>query len=220
MNLSKLRRIHIVIIGSVACALVVAGLYFLVIKKAQERIGKLEARLETAEGIWAQKAATESKLEAAKVRYRMVNAKYEEYLGKKMPAISFEDRAQGMIALWKEQTEVLGPMLEKWPGKTGVRLASEVRVPAAGTNPNAVETSLIRVPVGTFRVLGDFSVIMGHIRSWNDFGRLVEISPASLTGPSPTMTAEYTVTVLIFPRGETGPAISMASAPGGGISRR
>ncbi len=135
-----------------------------------------------------------------------------------MPTISFQDRAQGMIALWKEQAEVLGPMLQSWPGKTGVQLLSGVTVPAAGTDPNAIDTSLIQIPIGTFEVVGEFSSILEHIGSWNRFGRLVRVDPVSLTGPSPGMRGQYAVTVLIFPHGEAGPAVSMGGAKGEGSS--
>ncbi len=135
-----------------------------------------------------------------------------------MPTISFQDRAQGMIALWKEQAEVLGPMLQSWPGKTGVQLLSGVTVPAAGTDPNAIDTSLIQIPIGTFEVVGDFSNILEHIGSWNRFGRLVRVDPVSLSGPSPGMRGQYAVTVLIFPHGEAGPAVSMGGAKGEGSS--
>jgi len=119
-----------------------------------------------------------------------------------------------MIALWKEQAEILGPMIESWPRKTKVRLLSGVQVPAAPVDPNAINTTLIRIPIGTLQVRGDFKTLMNHIRSWKNFGRLVQVDPASLTGPSPNMTAQYGLTVYIFPYGEPGPPVQMAGAGG------
>jgi hypothetical protein len=215
MKVSKLRSIHVVIIGSFACIAVILGTYFLVIKKYYVKINELNGRLQTAEQIWQRKAQAEAELEAAKLQNRLMMARYERYMREKMPSLSFEDRTQGMIALWKEHGEVLGPLLEKWPRKTGVIFAGGVQVPAAPTDPNSIDTTLIRIPVGTFSVVGDFRSILAHLRSWNRFNRLVQIDPATLSGTSPRITAQYSVTVYIFPRGEAGPTVTMAGGAGG-----
>ncbi|MCX6377172.1 MAG: hypothetical protein NTU88_14265, partial [Armatimonadetes bacterium] len=65
---------------------------------------------------------------------------------------------------------------------------------------------------GGFTVVGDFTTLLSHIRSWNKFSRLVQVDVGSLTGPGPFMTLNYTVTVYIFPRGEAGQNIPMATA--------
>jgi len=217
--ISKFRTIHVVIIGSLACVIVIVGLYFLVLKKSYERIGTLKQQYAAREAVANRRPMVEAQLEAAKQKYRMATWKLERYMREKMPPISFQDRAQGMIALWKEHAEVLGPMIQRWPARTGVRLMSQVSVPAASVDPNAIDTSLIAIPLGAFRVTGDFRTILAHIRSWNKFNRLVKIDPVSVSGASPWMSAQYGVTVYIFPRGETGPNITMAGAgEGGGIS--
>lgn len=213
MGGSKLKSLHVVIIGSFACALVIGGLYFLIIKKQYQQIGQLNSEYQTLSQDYARKAQAEARLETAKQQNRIVMAKYDKYLREKMPPITFQDRAQGMIALWKEQSEMLGPVLQSWPAKTGVTLTSAVQVPAAPANPNSIDPTLITIPIGTFSVRGDFTSIMSHLRSWNKLNRLVKIDVGRLVGPSPGMQADYTVTVFIFPRGEAGPNIAMA---GGG----
>lgn len=213
MGGSKLKSLHIVIIGSFACALVVAGLYFLIIKKQYQQLGALNTQYQQLSQEYARKAQAEARLAEAKEKNRIVLVKYDKYLREKMPPITFQDRAQGMIALWKEQAEVLGPMLQSWPRRTGVILANNVQVPPAPVNPNAIDPTLITIPIGSFTVRGDFSTILSHLRSWNKFNRLVRIDVGRLTGPSPGMQADYSVTVFIFPRGEAGQNIVMA---GGG----
>jgi len=216
----KLRKIHVIIIGAVACIAVGVGFYFLLIKGVREEIAQLENRYAEAKKVYDTLPQVQSRLMDAQTRYRMVVATYNQFMRTKMPPITFQDRAQGMIALWKEQAEVLGPMIRNWPSKTGVRLVSNVQVPAAPTDPNAINTEIIRIPLGTFQVRGSFEDILKHIRSWRNFGRLVQIDPPSLTGPSPGMTAQYGVTVYIFPYGQAGPTVTMAGsgggAPGGG----
>lgn len=216
MGGSKLKPLHVVIIGSFACALVIAGLYFLIIKKQYEQIGQLDTQLQTLSQEVARKGQAEVRLEAAKQKNRVVMAKYDKYLREKMPPITFADRAQGMIALWKEQSEMLGPLLQTWPRKTGVTMTSSLQIPAAPVNPNSIDPTLITIPIGTFSVRGDFTTILSHMRSWNKFNRLVKIDAGKLTGPSPGMTADYSVTVYIFPRGEAGQNIAMAGAGAAG----
>lgn len=212
---SKLKSLHVIIIGSVACALVIAGLYFFIIKKQYEQLGTLKGQYQTLSQEYAKLPSVKQRLETARQNNRIITAKYDKYLREKMPPIAFQDRAHGMVALWKEQSEVLGPLLQSWPNKTGVRLTSGVQVPAAPVNPNAIDPTLVTIPIGTFTVAGDFSSILSHLRSWNKFGRLVRVDLGRMSGPSPGMTAEYTVTVFIFPRGEAGQNIAMAGGGGG-----
>ncbi len=209
--MSKLRKIHVIIIGCTACVLVVAGLYFLVIKDALVRIKAQEAELQKYTEIYARLPVAERKLVDVRNQYNMEMARYTNFMRAKMPAISFADRPQGMIALWKEQSEVLGPMLQRWPAKTGVRLMSGVQVPAAPSDPNAINAGCIPVPIGAFQVQGDFHTILKHVRKWNDFGRLVQLSPIAISGPSPRMTASYSVTVLLVPSGPIGPTFQMGA---------
>ena len=212
MGASKLKTIHIVIIGCLASILVGVGTYFLVIKKMNESIAGLNGRLATATEEFNKRPRVLADLEAAKQLNRTLEIKYAKYLRSKMPPISFQDRAQGMIALWKEEVETLGPLIRRWPESTGVTMTSSVAIPSPPVDPNAINTAFITIPVGSFTVVGDFTTLLSHIRSWNKFNRLVQVDVGSLTGPSPYMTLDYTVTVYIFPRGEAGQTIPMATA--------
>jgi hypothetical protein len=155
----------------------VAGLFFLVIKPANERIAGVETELQAATEVASRLPADQLKLKRVKNDYNIQLTQYSRFIRTKMPAITFADRPQGMIALWKEQAEVLGPMIERWPAKTGVRLLSDVKVPAAPTDPNVVNTTLIPIDLGAFQVQGDFHTILRHVRKWNNFNRLVQLSP-------------------------------------------
>jgi len=211
MGSSKLKTIHVVIIGALACILVGVGAYFLVIKKKCESLNALNGRLTVAMDEANKSQQMQKRLDATIELNRVLQIKLDGYLRAKMPPISFQDRAQGMIALWKEQVETLGPMLKSWPQKSGVWLTTGVQVPAPSADPNAVDTSLISIPIGSFSVRGDFRTLLDHLRSWNNFNRLVQIDVKSLQGPSPFMTLNYDVTVFIFPRGAAGQPIQMAT---------
>ncbi|MHB1458755.1 MAG: hypothetical protein ACYC0V_17740 [Armatimonadota bacterium] len=216
MSVSRLRTIHVIIIGTVMSLIVVSLLYFLVVKKTYERLTVLDGKQKAAETIVARKGQALKDLDAARIEFSRVTAEYAKYEREKMPPVTFEDRGYGMIAQWKEQTEILGPMLEKWPAKSGIKYTSSIQIAAPQVNPNTIAQSIIRLPVGSFSVTGSFSKIMQHIRTWRKFGRLVQIDGLSLSGYSPNMTAQYTVTVIEFPRGGVGPNIDMAGGGAGG----
>jgi len=101
-----------------------------------------------------------------------------------------------------------------------VELRNDISVPAAPTNPNAMTADLLEIPLGQMTVTGTYQAILNHLRGWNKFNRLVRVDPPTLTGPSPTMTATYNLTVLIFPRGGLGPNVAIAgeatAQPGAG----
>lgn len=218
MSVSRLKTLHVVIIGIVMCLIVVSCLYFFVVKKTYERLAALDVRLKKADGIVAQKDQAVRDLNAANIEFSRVTAEYSKYEREKMPPVTFEDRGYGMIAQWKEQTEVLGPMLEKWPAKTGIKGSGNITIPAPSVNPNTIAQDPFRFSVGSFSVTGSFAQIMKHIRTWRKFGRLVQIDGLSLSGYSPNMTATYSVTVIEFPRGGVGPDIQMAGGAGGSTS--
>lgn len=221
MSVSRLRTIHVVIIGSLMCLIVVALLYFFVVKKTYERLAVLDTRLKKAETIVARKKQAEDDLEAARVEFSKVTAEYAKYEREKMPLVTFEDRGYGMIAQWKEQCEILGPMVEKWLAKSGIKNTSSLKVPVPGVNPNNVASNYIRLPVGSVTVTGSFQQIIDHIKTWRKFGRLVQIDGLGLSGYSPNITAQYAITVIEFPRGGVGPNIDMAgggSGSGGSMS--
>jgi hypothetical protein len=207
---SKLKIIHVAIIGALACIIAGTFMLFLMVKPAQARLVTLQERYQKAEGMWQRKAQVERELEDAKQKNHLMFWKLNYYMDHKMPNLSFSNRTVGMVQLWKEQSITLGPLLKSWPAKTGVKLTSTFTLPAPPVSPNSLETTLIKIPVGNFTVVGDFATIMAHIRSWNKFPRLVQIDPVSLTGESPNLTATYAVTVYIFPKGDPGPTVPMA----------
>ena len=214
MKSSKLRTVHVIAIGVFACLAVIAGMYFLVIKKQYEDIAKLQAKYTTAQTTWNRMPQVQAQYNETLDENNRISVNYTKYLNTYMPAISFQDRANGMIGLWREQSETLGPLIQNWPNKTGVTMTSSISVPAAPLNPNAIDTTLIKVPIGTISVVGDFRSILSHLKAWKNFKRLVQIEPVTLQGQSPLLTAQYTLTVLIFPRGETGPNITMSGSGG------
>jgi len=236
VSFSKLRRIHVVIIGCAVIVVVGVGMYFLLITKAQKRLTdetnryNQYAQTGTIEYVNAQKADFEHALQEVAAQEAKLNA----YFNAKMPYLDFRDRKQGMIALWQEQSLNLGPLIINWIANSGVRFesANSIRIPAPPANPNELSSdplAPITIPLGRIRVTGSFNQILAHLAKWNSCKRLVMIDNPSLSGTSPNLTCEYDATVYIFPRYPAGPVVEMAGAstsagtmgvpgmPGGGM---
>ncbi|MEI6914430.1 MAG: hypothetical protein WCL39_04790 [Armatimonadota bacterium] len=221
--MGKLTKLHVTIIGVVLCLVVGLGMFFLLIKPANEQLADLQTQYEARKAIADQ--LPQAKVELVKARQAQLQAQldYRKIEDAKMPVVSFTDRAQGMIAMWREQAEVLGPMLENWPRRFGVDLMNSISIPAASTNPNSFADGLTKIGIGSISVRGDLPSILRHIEGWNKFGRLVQIDPVSITGVSPSLSASYNVTVLLFPRGNFGQPLAIAgdtgqAGAGGGVA--
>ncbi|MEN6520159.1 MAG: hypothetical protein ABFD46_03280 [Armatimonadota bacterium] len=220
--MSKLRRIHIVIIGVVVCLLVGAGLYFLVIDKA---VKARDAALAERDSV-INAGGTElncnnmfKSLQDANAKVLEKTAEYEKTMRARMPNISLDDTRTGMLALWHEQSEVLGPLLlNHIRSSKGIQLMSSIQIPAPTVNPNDLQSyadSPIRIDVGKVSVSGNFKSIMNHLRSWNKLNRLVLVDQPSLTGESPNLVCEYTLSVFLYPMTPPGPTVDIAPPAGG-----
>jgi len=217
MNLSKIRWQHIIIIGATVCALLGVGIYFLLIKPVREQVMAVDKKLQDSLGYIAEnEGPTQVAFDAAVNEVSAIQSRLAKYENSKMPNLSLASREKGMIDLWIEQVEVLGPILERWGSKGGVRLVSPVNIPAPPTNPNVIDANMIKIPIGKMEVVGDFLSIMKHIGEWNKCPRLVQIDRPSVSGTSPQLKASYEVTVYIFPRGAAGPPVQMAGGSTGG----
>jgi hypothetical protein len=218
MNLSKIRRQHVIILGSVVSVIFAVGLFYLLIKPVNEQMKVVSDQLQASEAVASKLGSDRRALDDALKQVAGVESKLTGYENAKMPNLSFSQRDKGMIDLWNEQIDVLGPLLTQWASRGRVMLTSELKVPAPPTNPNEISTDLITIPIGKMAVVGDFKSIMDHIRGWNVCPRLVRIDKPSLAGMSPMLAASYDMTVYIFPRGTAGPQIQIAGSPGASSS--
>lgn len=220
MNLSKLKKIHIIIIGAVVCVLVAAGLYFVPIKKASAALQEETKRLNQYASTGTQMNVDNKKADVQKALQEVAEAQIQldKYMRTKMPNLNFARRDIGMLALWHEQSEVLGPLLINWIKRSDVKLSSSISIPAPPVNPNSLSSdpnSPIRLDLGKVKVEGNFKRLMEHVRRWNSCNRLVMIDSPTLSGQSPNLSCEYGLTVFLFPRTPAGPEIPMAGGGAG-----
>lgn len=238
MSFSKLKKLHIIIIGAFLCVLAGGLMGFFLIKPEFE---KYQAAYDRLAGI-VSKVGVPGVEVSAEVDYasafqpamdkaldNMARANSEkneatallrakmDYL---MPPLDFSDRKYGMIAFWKEQILTLGPMMERFARDKNVDVVSaNFQLPAPPVNPNdpLFEKEVLEFPLGTVAVQGNFKNIMENMRRWNTCNRLVLLSPPTLQGTSPQLQAAYNVTLYIYPMAvaKAGDTVPMA---GGGTA--
>lgn len=230
MKLSKLKRLHVVIIGAVVCAIVGAGLFFLVIKKSNEKLAAAQAQWDQYQPTGNIENVRSMERDRDKARAEVATAQndLDRYMISKMPNLVFSDppgsqpgtgRAMGMFALYHEETQVLPPLLVRWAlTKSKVSLDSGFTIGAPPFNPNdpIFESDVIKIPVGKVKVTGTYTDILAHIRKWNDCGRLVQVGAPSFTGNSPKLSCDYDMTVYIMPKSKADKTkpLGIAGAPG------
>lgn len=220
MSLSKLKKIHVIIIGSVLCVIAGVAVFFLQIKPQREAFAAAEARYNAA----VVKGNESSKQQAIKQRndaimaFQVAQGQLDGQMKRRMPDLNFARRDIGMLALWKEQIKTLGPLLESFAHDKNVRVqqaAFQIQAPPSNPNDPVFDQDVLVFPLGTVSVSGDFKHLMENVRRWNNCRRLVMVGPPTLGGVSPQLTESYSLTCYIFPVAKGGDKIQMA---GGGTA--
>ena len=217
MSLSKLRKIHIIIIGSFLIVAIGVAMFFLLIKPQREAFDAAKARYDKAVVLGNQMAEDKAirDLNDAILTVSNVQQALNAQMKRRMPDLSFVRRDIGMIALWNEQIKTLGPLLESFARDKSVRVTqANFTIPAPPSNPNSdvLDKDVLVFPLGTVQAQGDFKSLMNNIRRWNNCRRLVMVSSPTLQGSSPDLTVTYTLTCYIFPVAKGGEQIPMAGA--------
>lgn len=220
MSLSKLKRIHVIIIGSVLCVLAGVAMFFLQIKPQKDAFNVAEARYTKAvvKGNLSAKEAAIRQRENAMLDLQMAQAQLDIQMKLRMPNLNFARRDIGMLSLWKEQIKTLGPLLENFAKDKNVTVqGANFQIPAPPANPNDTlfEQDVLEFKLGDITVSGDFKHLMDNIRRWNNCRRLVVVGPPSLGGVSPELTQKYSLTCYIFPAVKADASSKIQMAGGG-----
>ncbi len=215
MSLSKLKKIHVIIIGSVLCVMAAAALFFLLIKPQQEAYEKAEARYNAAKDLGNQMAENKALDDLAKAisESNLARQAFDYQMKRRMPDLSFARRDTGMLALWQEQIKTLGPLLESFARDKSVDVVgARFTIPPPPVNPNdsIFDRDQLVFPLGSVQAVGNFKDLMNNIRRWNNCKRLVMVGPPVLQGTSPRLAMAYAVTCYVFPAAKGGPQIPMA----------
>ncbi|MGQ9455145.1 MAG: hypothetical protein ACUVRS_09525 [Armatimonadota bacterium] len=217
MSLAKLKRIHVIIIGSVLCVMAATAMFFLLIKPKQEAYKAAEARYNAAKDLGNQVAEDKAirELNQAILEANIAKQALDAQMKRRMPDLSFASRDIGMLALWNEQIKTLGPLLERFARDQNVNvLSANFSIPPPPVNPNdpIFDQDVLVFPLGEVQVAGNFKNLMNNIRRWNNCRRLVMVGPPQLQGTSPSLVMRYSVTCYIFPVAKGGPQIPIAGS--------
>ncbi|MGI6294897.1 MAG: hypothetical protein ACOX3G_02315 [Armatimonadota bacterium] len=218
MSFSKLKKIHIIIIGSVLCVLVGVAVFFLQIKPQMEALKAAKARYDKAvvKGNEQSKQQAKRDLAKAMMDFSIAQAQLDVQMRKRMPDLDFSRRDIGMLALWNEQIKTLGPLLENFAKDKNVRVSQatfQIQPPPANPNDAVFDQDVLVFPLGSISVEGGFKELMDNIRRWNNCSRLVMVGAPTLAGVSPQLKAVYPLTCYVFPRAKGGSKIVMAGEP-------
>jgi len=78
-------------------------MFFLLVRPKMQQYKEVSAKLEERKAVAAEIDQARADLEKAKLENLQARLDYRRYEETKMPAISFNDRTAGMIALWRER---------------------------------------------------------------------------------------------------------------------
>lgn len=220
MSLSKLKRIHVIIIGVVLCIIAGVAMFFLQIKPQTVALKAAEDRYNKSvvKGNPSSLQGAKGELTKAMVDFNMAQQQLDAQMKLRMPHLDFTRRDVGMLSLWNEQIKTLGPLLEGFArdkNVTGVQASFQIQAPPANPNDPVFDQDVLVFQLGNVSATGDFKHLMDNIRRWNSCRRLVMVGPPSLSGISPRLTASYPLTCYIFPVAKGGSKIQMA---GGGAA--
>ncbi|MFQ3548903.1 MAG: hypothetical protein SNJ70_04065 [Armatimonadota bacterium] len=215
MSLTKLKKIHIVIIGVFLILASGFAIFWFLIKPKQAELEAAQARIDAASvlGNAASEAQAKRDLEKAKLDARLAQQTLDAEMQRRMPNLSFARRDIGMLQLWQEQIYTLGPLIEKFAQDKNVRVTPlKITLPPPPSNPNSdvFDKDVLVFNLGTVTVNGDFPNLMNNIRKWNNCERLVMVTEPKLTGVSPDLQSTYNLTCFIFPVDKGGEKIPIA----------
>ena len=216
MSFSKLRRIHVIIIGCVLCVIAGVAQYFLLIKPKIEVYKAAEARYEAARVLGCQEAENKAIAERndAVAKKAVAEQLLQVQMERRMPDLSFARRDLGMIAYWKEMLRSMQPLLENFAHDPKMdQVFAQFALPAPPINPNdpLFDKDMIEYQLGNVTVVGgSLKDVLNNIRRWNNCGRLVMVGPPTVDGNCPKLRAVYSTTCYVFPVAKGGPQIPMA----------
>lgn len=238
--LSRLTWKQVAVIGVVFCAILAGLLYWLLIRKQLEEIQTARSTLtktqQEAEGL----AAAKKELDDAKAARQAVIRRLAVYERTKMIPLSLAtpvDRYHTMVRLWHEHADVLGPLMERHIGSTGLESANvtpifanlltgeqfefttgmrPISVPRAPDRPNAISApgGWYRVPIGTvtMRTTEGLPQVYAFLRSFTRAPRLVAVGAPTIRGESPYLTVSVPLEVYYLVKG-----VPAGGAPAGGM---
>ncbi len=223
MDLSKIKQLHIAIIGIVLIAIAEALILFMMWKPQHAKYLAAKARYDAAAATGNQASLEAAKQDVKKAEQSVKDAlnNLDAQMRRRMPVLDFTKRDVGMIAMWYEQITKMGPLLESFANDPNVDVypvSFSLPAPPASPNDPLFDSEVLNFQLGSVSATGDFRSLMNHVRRWNNCRRLVLVDGVALSGNSPNLTVSYTLQCYVFPLatgGKTNPMWGAATAGGG-----
>jgi hypothetical protein len=202
--MGKLKAIHWFFIWILVDVIVAVGLFFVLIKPKNEEIVTKQGELTAAQ----EKADTLPKLIADKKKAEqdreMYNRSWVVYQAQYFPdKYPLADRYVAMIDMWREMEHILAERIRAHIERQPVTLLSAIKIGAAPIDPNqtpATKESPITTQIGDLLVVGTYENILKYLNSWNKFDRLATINSVTLSGVSPRVACQISLTIYQFPK--------------------
>jgi Tfp pilus assembly protein PilO len=237
MGLSKLTSGHIALIGGLV-ALVLGGTFWMLGPyKTKQNLDALKQRSDAADTQLAKEIPNKKDLAKAKQEVAQVQAQFAVYDRTLMPQPPIDltkptdetAMTKAMIRLWRQPYELCtaaNRFARAQARKDHVLLLSPpFSIPGQTTDPAAIPSPVIELPMGQIQVAGSFANVCAYARAWDHFNRVVAIDSFALSpGPAPAgglpVLGTATVTCVIYPHAApnaptTGMPAGGAGGPGG-----
>lgn len=198
--MKKMKRIYVVIIGSVLCVAAAALAFFLLYKPLTQELAKLEKDYIDKKTIADKIPDMEVQKRKSQAQLRDANIELASY-SKRFRKLHFEKAAgdwDALFDLWREYREQLGPAFIKFVGATGCRLTSGVTMPTPPVSPISPPASgFLTIPESgamSVSVVGTLGQIYALLNKLPKFEYLNSVGPVSVQGTSPRLTATFSIT--------------------------
>lgn len=213
----KITRLQIGIIGAVLALVFGLGIYFLLIQPVLVKTAEDQANYEKRQAVANQRGSARQDLEEAKKKVKLAEADWDVYVQRFMPNINVSSTYDAWQQLVNEQVRVLGPELDRFvqSDKTVRVMQANFALPAPPDDPNQAVSEFFVFNPGSVQVAGTFRNVLRNAERWNQFKRLALVTGLQLTGNSPNLVGQYTVTVFEFTRGDKAKAVTIPQAAGG-----
>lgn len=225
MDLSKIKQLHIWIIGTVLIIIAEVLILFMMYKPQGLKYDAAKAKYDGAIDLGNPEAlaAADKSLADAKKSVQVALNDLDGVMKRRMPVLDFTKRDVGMIAMWYEQITKMGPILESFANDPNVRVSPvSFSLPAPPSSPNdsLFDSNVLTFPLGNITAQGDFKSLMNHVRRWSNCKRLVLVDGVSLNGNSPNLSVSYSIQCFVYPTalgGKTDPMWGASTGGGGGM---
>jgi hypothetical protein len=225
MGSSKIKPVHVYLIGGVLMLIIGVGLYFAVLKPVNDEIEVVNGQIaaERAKTVSvdnqpftiAQRTAAEDALKKAEIRKNERKATLAALeVRKQLPSnerLEIAGDTPGLITntlpRWFNLPQVVVQRMERYAQqsarKHGVTVTTQFSGPSPGTNPDSIPRQIIAWTLGGMTVEGEFNRVMAWVRDWNNAPLLVSVDGlrCQLAGRNGRVVATAGLSAFVFPTG-------------------